>query len=57
MAEEKVNMCFTIEKLREVRYVSTLLIQQLNPKLRVLYINTPAELENVMFMVEKGKRS
>jgi molybdopterin-guanine dinucleotide biosynthesis protein A len=58
VAEEKLNVRAMIEKLRGVRYVSTLVIQQLDPELRTFFnINTRADLEKAMVMVEEGKRS
>jgi molybdopterin-guanine dinucleotide biosynthesis protein A len=57
VAEEKLNVRTMIEKLRGVRYVSTLVIQQLDPELRTFFnINTPADLEKAMTMVKPRKR-
>ena len=57
VAEEKLNVRAMIEKLRGVRYVSTLVIQQLDPELRTFFnINTPADLEKAMAMVKRRKR-
>jgi molybdopterin-guanine dinucleotide biosynthesis protein A len=45
-----------IEKLRGVRYVSTLVIQQLDPDLKTFFnINTPLDLKKAMVMVKPGK--
>lgn len=56
VAEEKLNLRAMIEKLRGVRYVSTLVIQQLDPELRTFFnINTPADLEKAIAMVKPRK--
>ena len=57
VAEGKLNVRAMIKKLRGVRYVSTLVIQQLDPDLHTfLNINTPADLKNAMAMVKPRKR-
>jgi molybdopterin-guanine dinucleotide biosynthesis protein A len=57
VAEGKLNVRAMIEKLRGVRYVSTLVIQQLDPELRTFFnINTPADLKKAMAMVKPRKR-
>ena len=56
VAEEKLNVRAMIEKLRGVRYVSTLVIQQLDPELRTFFnINTLADLEKAIAMVKPRK--
>lgn len=56
VAEGKLNVRAMIEKLREVRYVSTLVIQQLDPQLRTFFnINTPADLKKAYAMVKPRK--
>jgi molybdopterin-guanine dinucleotide biosynthesis protein A len=56
VAEGKLNVRAMIEKLNEVRYVSTLIIQQLDPELRTFFnINTPADLKKAMSMVKPIK--
>jgi molybdopterin-guanine dinucleotide biosynthesis protein A len=56
VAEGKLNMRAMIKKLRGVRYVSTLVIQQLDPELRTFFnINTPADLKKAMTMVKPRK--
>jgi molybdopterin-guanine dinucleotide biosynthesis protein A len=56
VAEGKLNVRAMIEKLNEVRYVSTLVIQQLDPELRTFFnINTPADLKKAMGMVKPRK--
>ena len=56
VSEEKLTMRAMIEKLRGVRYVSTLVIQQLDPDLRGFFnINTPLDLKKAMAMVKPGR--
>jgi molybdopterin-guanine dinucleotide biosynthesis protein A len=51
VAEEKLKVRAMIEKLSGVRYVSTLVIQELNPELRTFFnVNTPEDLKNAMAM-------
>lgn len=53
VAEKKLKVRAMIEKLSGVRYVSTLVIQQLDPELRTFFnVNTPADLKNAMAMTE-----
>jgi len=53
VSEGKLTMRAMIEKLRGVRYVSTLVIQQLDPDLRAFFnINTPLDLKKAMAMVK-----
>jgi molybdopterin-guanine dinucleotide biosynthesis protein A len=57
VAEGKLNVRAMIKKLRGVRYVSTLVIQQLDPDLHTFFnINTPADLKNAMAMIKPRKR-
>ena len=57
VAEGKLNVRAMIEKLRGVRYVSTLVIQQLDPELRTFFnINTPVDLKKAIAMVKPRKR-
>jgi len=57
VAEEKMDVRAMIDKLRGVRYVSTLVIQQLDPELRTFFnINTPADLERATVIVKARKR-
>jgi molybdopterin-guanine dinucleotide biosynthesis protein A len=54
--EGKLNMRAMIEKMRGVRYVSTLVIQQLDPDFRTFFnINTPTDLKKAMAMVKPRK--
>jgi len=56
VAEGKLNMRAMIEKLRGVHYVSTLVIQQLDPEFRTFFnINTPEDLKKAMAMVKPRK--
>lgn len=58
VAEGKLNVRAMIEKLRGVRYVSTLVIQQLDPEFRTFFnINTPIDLKKATTMVEPRKRT
>jgi molybdopterin-guanine dinucleotide biosynthesis protein A len=57
VAEEKLTVRAMIEKLKGVRYVSTLVIQKLDPELHTFFnVNTPADLEKAMAMVKPRKR-
>lgn len=57
VVEEKLNVHAMIEKLRGVRYVSTLVIQQLDPDFRTFFnVNTPVDLKRAMVMVKPRKR-
>jgi molybdopterin-guanine dinucleotide biosynthesis protein A len=54
--EGKLNMRAMIEKLRGVRYVSTLVIQQLDPDLKTFFnINSPLDLKKALSMVKPKK--
>jgi molybdopterin-guanine dinucleotide biosynthesis protein A len=56
VAEGKLNVRAMIEKLRGVRYVSTLVIQQLDPELRTFFnINTPADLKKAAVLAKPKK--
>jgi len=58
VSEGKLNVRAMIEKLRGVRYVSTLVIQQLDPDLETFFnVNTPLDLKKAVAMVKprKGK--
>jgi molybdopterin-guanine dinucleotide biosynthesis protein A len=56
MSEGKLNVRAMIEKLRGVRYVSTIVIQQLDPEFRTFFnINTPVDLKKAAAMVKLGK--
>jgi molybdopterin-guanine dinucleotide biosynthesis protein A len=54
--EGKLNLRAMIEKMRGVRYVSTLVIQQLDPDFRTFFnINTPVDLKKAEVMVKPRK--
>ncbi len=56
VAEGKFNVRAMIEKLRGVRYISTLVIQQLDSDLRTfININTSADLKKTMVMAKPRK--
>jgi molybdopterin-guanine dinucleotide biosynthesis protein A len=58
VGEGKLDVLSMIEKLRGVRYVSTLVIQQLDPELRTFFnVNTPLDLKKATAMLKhrKGK--
>jgi molybdopterin-guanine dinucleotide biosynthesis protein A len=53
VAEEKLKVRDMIEKLSGVRYVSTLVIQDLDRELRTFFnVNTPADLKNALTMTK-----
>jgi len=53
--EGKLDMRSMIEKLRGIRYVSTLVLQQFDPELRVFFnINTPLDLKKAERMLRNG---
>jgi molybdopterin-guanine dinucleotide biosynthesis protein A len=54
--EGKFDMQAVVERMRGVRYVSTLVIQQLDPDFRTFFnINTPLDLKKAMSMVKPRK--
>jgi molybdopterin-guanine dinucleotide biosynthesis protein A len=56
VGEGKLNLRAMIEKMRGVRYVSTLVVQQLDPDFRTFFnINTPLDLKKAMAMVKPRK--
>jgi molybdopterin-guanine dinucleotide biosynthesis protein A len=58
VTEGKLNVPAMIEKLRGVRYISTLVIQQLDPELRTFFnINTPIDLKKAAVLAKPKKRS
>jgi len=59
LSEGKLNMLSMIEKLRGVRYVSTLVLQQIDPKLMTFFnVNTPMDLKKAeqLLKSEFGRR-
>jgi molybdopterin-guanine dinucleotide biosynthesis protein A len=58
LEEEKMNMQGIVDKLRGVRYVSTLVLQQLDPELRTFFnVNTPSDLKKAELMLEQKTTS
>jgi len=56
VAEGKLNMRAMIEKLIGVRYISTFVIQQLDPDLRTFFnINTPVDLKKAAVLAKPKK--
>jgi molybdopterin-guanine dinucleotide biosynthesis protein A len=56
VGEGKLNVRAMIEKLRGVRYVSTLVIQQLDPELKTFFnVNTPVDLKRAVAMAKPRK--
>ncbi len=54
LAEGKLDMRAMVEKLHGVRYISTLVIEQLDPDLRTFFnVNTPLDLKRAMAMVKQ----
>ena len=54
--EGRLNMRAMIGKMRGVRYISTLVIQQLDPDLRTFFnVNTPVDLKRAIAMVRLRK--
>jgi molybdopterin-guanine dinucleotide biosynthesis protein A len=55
LSEGKLNMQSMVDKLRSVRYVSTLVLQQLDPGLRTFFnINTLLDLKRAESMLRRG---
>jgi molybdopterin-guanine dinucleotide biosynthesis protein A len=53
----KADMRSMVDELRGVRYISTLVLQQLDPKLRTFFnINTPLDLKKAEFVVRRMKK-
>ena len=56
LAEGRLDMRGMIERMRGVRYISTLVIQQLDPELRTFFnVNTPLDLRKALWMVKSRK--
>ena len=54
LSEGKLNMQSMIDRLRSVRYVSTLVLQQLDPNLKTFFnINTPLDLKKAEMMLKR----
>lgn len=53
----KVDLRSVVNELRAVRYISTLVLQQLDPKLRTFFnVNTPLDLRKAEFMFRQLKK-
>ena len=56
LAEDVLDMKVMISKLRGVRYISTLVIEQLDPDLRTFFnVNTPLDLKKAVAMSKLAK--
>ena len=56
LSEGKLDICSMVERLRGMRYVSTLVLQQLDPTLRTFFnINTPLDLKKAEFTLRNLK--
>lgn len=54
LGEGKFNMRSMIDSLGGIRYISTLVLQQLDPKLKTFFnINTPLDLKKAEFMLKE----
>jgi len=52
--EGELNLRSIVDRLQNVRYVSTLVLQQLDPKLRTFFnVNTPLDLKKAEFIVRR----
>jgi molybdopterin-guanine dinucleotide biosynthesis protein A len=60
LGEGKLNMQSMVDRMRGIRYVSTIVLQQLDPELNTFFnVNTPLDLrkaENMLKLMEKRKR-
>jgi molybdopterin-guanine dinucleotide biosynthesis protein A len=53
----KADMRSMVDELRGVRYISTLVLKQLDPKLRTFFnINTPLDLKKAEFVLRRMKK-
>lgn len=56
-AEADFDLCAMVERLRGVRYISTLVIEQLDPDLQTFFnINTPLDLKKAENLIKQAKR-
>jgi len=54
LSEGELNMRSMVDRLQGVRYVSTLVLQQLDPELKTFFnINTPMDLKKAEFMLRR----
>jgi molybdopterin-guanine dinucleotide biosynthesis protein A len=57
LSEGSLNMRSMIEKMRGIRYVSTLVLQQLDSELKTFFnINTPLDLKKAEFMLKNRRK-
>jgi molybdopterin-guanine dinucleotide biosynthesis protein A len=55
--EGKLNVQAMVDKLRDVRYVSTLVLEQLDPQLNTFFnINTPVDLSRAELMLKRAEK-
>jgi len=55
--EGKLNVQAMVDKLCDVRYVSTLVLEQLDPQLNTFFnINTPVDLRRAELMLKRGEK-
>jgi molybdopterin-guanine dinucleotide biosynthesis protein A len=55
--EEKLDMNSMIARMREVRYISTLVLEQLDPELYTFFnINTQADLKSAELLLKRSQR-
>jgi molybdopterin-guanine dinucleotide biosynthesis protein A len=55
LGEGKLNVQSMVDRLRGVRYVSTLVLQQIDPELRTFFnINTPSDLKKAETMLKRS---
>jgi len=53
----RLEMCSMIENLRGIRYISTLVLQQLDPELKTFFnINTPLDLKTAEQILKRKRR-
>jgi molybdenum cofactor guanylyltransferase len=58
LAENEFDIQTVVEKLRGVRYVSTMVIEQLDPDLKMFFnVNTPLDLKKAAIMLKPRKTS
>jgi hypothetical protein len=58
LAENKFEVEAMVEKLRGVRYMSTMVIEQLDPDLKTFFtVNTPLDLKKAAVMFKPRKTS
>jgi len=56
LRDGELNMRAMVDKLRGVRYISTMVLQQLDPELRTFFnINTPPDLKKAELMLRRKK--